>query len=106
MLVFAGNQELEGRDGLFVWRVIGLLGFRVAEILEAGHFFAARNIDNQVAGDGEQPGFEFGFGIVLMAAFEHANPGLLKKILGQFAIARKIDQIAQKPVLVLLDETV
>ncbi len=41
-----------------------------------------------------------------MAAFHHANPGLLEEVLGQIAIPCQVDQIAQQPMLILLDETV
>ena len=41
-----------------------------------------------------------------MAAFQHANPGFLEEVFRQFAIARQVDQITQKPMLILLDEMV
>src|SRR5258707_612500 len=44
--------------------------------------------------------------VVLMAAFQHANPGFLEEVLGQFAISRQVNQIPEQPVLILLDETV
>src|SRR5260370_33935685 len=44
--------------------------------------------------------------VVLMAAFQHANPGFLEEVLGQFTISRQINQIPEQPVLILLDETV
>ena len=44
--------------------------------------------------------------VVLVAAFEDANPGFLEKIFGQRRIAAEVDEIAQQAVLVLLDEAI
>src|SRR5438876_10674016 len=41
-----------------------------------------------------------------MAAFQHANPGFLEEVLGQFTISRKINQIPEQAMLVLLDQAV
>ena len=86
--------------------VVRLIGFRIAEIFEAGKFLAARNVDNQIARNGEQPGLEFGFAVVLVAALKHANPGFLKQVLGERGIAREEQEITVEALLVLLNEAI
>ena len=44
--------------------------------------------------------------VILMAAFQHANPGFLEEVAGEFTISHQGNQISEKPVLILLDETV
>ena len=91
---------------MFVGQLERLVGLGIAEFFEAGDFFAARNIDDEIARDGEEPRFKLGLGVVLMTAFENANPGFLKKIFGERSIAGEKEKIAIETVLVLLDEPV
>ena len=63
-------------------------------------------VDGQISRDRIKPGAEFVTAVVLVAAFQHADPCFLEEVLRQFTISRQIDQITKKPVLVLLDETV
>ena len=41
-----------------------------------------------------------------MAALENANPGLLEKIFGALPVSRDVDEVAEQPVLILLDQAV
>jgi len=56
--------------------------------------------------DGEEPRFKFRFAVVLVAAFEHADPSFLEKILRARFVAGDIHEVAEQPVLILLDQTV
>ena len=78
----------------------------IEQSVEALHFFLALPVDDQVARDAEEPGLEFVFAVVLVAAFEDANPGFLKKIFGALAARSQIEQIAEEPVLILLDQLI
>src|SRR5208337_3959124 len=44
--------------------------------------------------------------VVEMALLQHAQPGLLKQVFGEGVIASEMQQVAQKPVLILLDQRV
>src|SRR5208283_4407169 len=48
---------------------------------------AARSVNHQIARDGEEPGLEFGFGVVLVAALQDAHPGFLEEIFGERGVA-------------------
>ena len=106
LLVLARNQELQWRNALFVGRVERLAGLGVAKLLEAGNFFAARYIDDEIARDGEEPRFEPGLGVVLLTAFEDTNPGFLKKIFGERCVAGEEEKIAVEALLVSLDQAI
>ena len=106
LLVFARNQKLQGGGGAFVGWLEGLIGFGIAKLVQAGEFLATRGVDDQVAGDGEEPGFKFGIGIVLMAALKDANPGFLEEVFGERRIAGEEEQITIEALLVLLDEAI
>src|ERR1017187_1884058 len=54
----------------------------------------------------EEPGAECVLVVELVAAFEHADPGLLEEVFGQFAASGQVHEIAEKAMLVLLDEAV
>src|SRR5437667_7127040 len=41
-----------------------------------------------------------------MAAFQHPYPGFLEEVLGQFTISRKINQMPEQPVVILLNQAV
>src|SRR5437867_8715881 len=46
------------------------------------------------------------FRSVLMAAFEDANPCFLKEIFGACLVSGDVDEVAEQPVLILLDQAV
>src|SRR5437879_10544544 len=52
-------------------------------------FLRALPVNHQVARDGKEPRFKFRFAVVLVAAFEHADPRFLKKILSAFFVFRE-----------------
>ena len=91
---------------MFVGQFERLVGFGIAEFFEAGDFLAARNIDDEIARDGEEPRFEPGLGVVLLTAFEDTNPGFLKKIFGERCIAGEEEKIAVEALLVSLDQAI
>jgi len=78
----------------------------VAEFFEAGDFLAARRVDHQIPRNGEQPGVELRFAVVLAAALQHANPRFLEEVFSKRGIAREKEQITVEPLLVLLDQAV
>src|SRR5713101_1677420 len=59
-----------------------------------------------MARDGEEPGFKFRLSVVLVAALKDADPGLLEKILGALSVSRYVYQVAEQPILILLDQAV
>src|SRR6185312_9624699 len=73
---------------------------------ETGCGFLTRPVNHQMTCDGEQPGIEFGFAVVLAAALHHANPCFLKNVFCEFAIAGEEDEIAQEAMLVTLNQAV
>ena len=58
------------------------------------------------AGDGKEPGFKSGPAVVLVAALENADPGFLEKIFGALPVPSDVDEVAEQPVLILLDQAV
>jgi hypothetical protein len=66
----------------------------------------AREVDHQVARDGEQPGIEARLAVVLRAAQQHPHPGLLEEVFGDLALAGQEQQVAQQAVLIELDQLV
>ena len=72
---FQGRRRVQGG--------IGEVGERLGLLLPL-------QIDDQVAGDGEEPGFEAGPAVVKVAAVEHADPGLLEDVLGGLAGAGEV----------------
>jgi hypothetical protein len=97
---------LERRFAVLVFHVEGSVFFRASKRVNALRLFAAVPIENQVAGDGEKPGFKFPFAVVLVAAFEYAEPGFLKKVFGVFAVGGEMQQVTEQAKLILLDELV
>jgi hypothetical protein len=91
---------------VFVRRLEWLIGFRVGEFVQAAEFLAARNVDDQVAGDGKEPRFKFGFGVVLVAALKDANPSLLEKVFGKRRVAGEEEKITIEALLVLLNDAI
>ena len=106
LLVLARNQHLQWRKGVLVGGLEGLVAFRIAKIFEAGNFFAARNVDDQIARNGEKPRFELGFGVVLVASLEDANPRFLEKVFGDGGVAREEEKVTVEAMLVLLNEAI
>ena len=56
--------------------------------------------------DGEEPGFELRFAVILVAALEDADPRFLEKIFGALFVAGDVEQVAEQAVLILLDQAV
>jgi len=73
---------------------------------QALRFFATMPVKHQVARNGEKPRFEFPLAVVLMAAFENAQPSLLEKVFGALTVSGEVNQVAEKAELILLDEAV
>jgi len=106
LLVFPRDEKLQRRSGAIVGRLEGLAGFWVCQLFETGEFLAAGDVDDQMARNGEEPGFEFGFRVVLAAALEHANPGFLEEVFGESWIAGEEKQVTIEALLILLDEAI
>ena len=79
---------------------------RIGQGVQALRLFGALPVDDQVARNGEEPGLEFRFAVVLMATLEHADPGFLEKVLGAFGTAGDVHEITEEAVLILLDQAV
>ena len=107
--IFRGllRKDLVERGKIFfVGELERMLLLGIGEGVEALRFSGALPINDQVAGDGEEPGLEFGFAVVLVAAFEDADPGFLEKIFGALFVAGDVDEVAEQAVLILLDQAV
>ena len=101
-------------EDLLQWR----LGFLVLNVecrrvfvgpgkrFEALRFLATMPVKHQVARNSEKPSFEFPLAVVLMAAFENAQPSLLEKVFGALTVSGEVNQVAEKAELILLDEAV
>ena len=63
-------------------------------------------IEHQMPRDGKQPGFELRLAIVLIAAVQNADPGLLKQVFGRLRPGGQIEQIAEEALLILLDQAI
>jgi len=77
-----------------------------AELFEAQHGALAAHVDDKIARDGEEPGVKARVAVELIAAQEHAHPGLLKEVFGLLAVAGEVEQVTQQAVLVAQDERV
>ena len=104
--VFAGGELVEGRGSIFGDFEGALIFAGFAHLIEGGHLALAREIDDEVAGDGEEPGIEAGFAVVLRAAKQDTHPGFLEEIFCGFAFAGEEEEIAQEAMLVGLDELI
>ena len=103
---FEGGEMIEG-GFLVAGNFEGALFVAgLAEFFEAGHGAAAAQIDDEVAGDGEEPGIEAGIAVELGAAHEHTHPGFLKKVFGDFAIAGEVKEVAEEAVLIFENQLV
>jgi hypothetical protein len=76
------------------------------EFAEGRCVLAAGVVDDEVAGDRHEPGFELVARAVLRAALEDANPGVLKDVLRELRIAGEVKQVAIEAMLILLDEPI
>ena len=77
-----------------------------AELFKAEHGALAANVDDEIAGDGVEPGVKARLTFELRAADKDPHPRFLKEVFGQFAIAGEVEQVAQQAMLVLNDEAV
>ena len=105
-ILFCLQNLIEWRFAVFISHVERGVFFGAGERIDASRFFAAMPIKNEIAGDGEKPGFKFPFAVVLVAAFEDTQPGFLEKILGAFAVGGEMQQVTEQPELVLLDQLI
>src|ERR1700735_4821897 len=79
---------------------------RFAPRFQAAHGSLAAHVNDQVAGDGEQPGIEAGLAIELVASLQYTHPGLLEDIFRSLAVAGEVEQVAQQAMLVLNDQLI
>lgn len=107
--VFEAGVLLEGSGGvggdLKLGGVVVLMG-GFDDLVEAGHGAFAAEVDDQIAGNGEEPGVEACLGIELSTADENAHPDLLKEVFGLFSAASEVKQVTHEAVLELNDELV
>src|SRR5260370_350188 len=80
--------------------------FGIGQCVEALGFPGALPVNDQMTGDGEEPGFKFRFAVILVAALEDADPGFLEEVLGALFVSRDIDEVAEQAVFILLDQAV
>src|ERR1019366_6859713 len=78
----------------------------IQQAVEAGGLLAAHMIDRQVARHREEPCAECVLVVELVPAFEHADPRFLEEVFRQIAAAGQVHEIAEKAMLVLLDQPV
>ena len=97
---------VQGRRLVFVGELERMLLLGIGQRVQALRFFRALPVDHQMAGDGEEPGFKFGFAVVLVAALEDADPGFLEKVFGALFVSGDVDEVAEQAVLILLDQAV
>src|SRR5581483_530300 len=76
------------------------------QLVEAAGGPFAPLVDNQIAGDGEEPGFEPRLDIELTATDENPHPDLLEEVCGHLAVSGEKKQVAQQPVLIADDQLV
>ena len=84
------RRRLPGGGNVERGRTLG-----ICQAVEARGPLAAQVVDDQIARDREKPGTEFMATVVLAAAFEHADPGLLEEVLGLVAAPGQVHEIAQ-----------
>src|SRR5882724_8066059 len=58
-------------------------------------FPGALPINHEVPRDGEEPSFKFRPAIILVSAFENADPSLLEKVLSALFVSRDVDEITE-----------
>ena len=97
---------IERRRPMWIGELQGVVLLRINERVQALRFFRALPVDHQVPGDGEKPRFKFRFSVVLMAALEHPDPSLLKKVLRPRFVSGNVHEVAEKSVLILFDQPV
>jgi len=62
-------------------------------------------IDRQVSCDGEQPRLETEAAVILPRVFQNTQPGFLNEVLRQFTPGCPVDQISEKPIVILRDDS-
>ena len=107
--VFVSGKVVEGggtiRSDLKVHGAVVFAG-AVYQLIEAGHGALATLVNDEVAGDGEEPCFKAGLTVELSTADEDAHPDFLEEILGHFAVSGEVKEIADEAVLVADDELI
>ena len=80
-------QQHFPRHGTGVGRFERCVLFVLHQPIQAYRMFLPQIIDGQIPRYGVKPRAEFVFPVVLMPALQHANPGFLEEVLGQFTIS-------------------
>src|SRR5712664_3978187 len=100
-------------EDLVQWRGVGfvhelqrMLLFGIRQRVQTLRLLSSLPINDQVACDGEEPGFKLRLAVVLVATLEDADPRLLEKVFGPLSASRDVDEIAEQAVLILLDQAV
>ncbi len=75
------QKQMQRRFGFLVDDLKTFAFFRIHHRIQALRFPLPPPIDHQVPRDGKQPRFKLELPVVLVPAFQHPDPGLLKKIL-------------------------
>src|SRR5215472_8054130 len=104
--ILATLELLERRRAFLRDLERALIFAALAHLIERRHGALAREVDDEVAGDGEDPGVEAGFAVVLRSALEDTNPDLLEEVFGHLALVRQEHEIAHEAVLISLDQTI
>jgi 23S rRNA (guanosine2251-2'-O)-methyltransferase len=73
---------------------------------QAAHGALPPHIDDQVAGDSEQPCIEPGLAVELVAAFQHPHPGFLEDVFRHLTVPGEVQEVTQQAVLILDDELI
>jgi 23S rRNA (guanosine2251-2'-O)-methyltransferase len=73
---------------------------------QAAHSALPPHVDDQVAGDGEQPGIESGLAIELIAALQYPHPGFLENIFCHLPVPGEVEEVTQQAMLILNDELI
>jgi hypothetical protein len=76
------------------------------EFIETGHRSLATLVDHEIAGDGEEPGFESGFAVELAPAGQHTHPDFLEQVLGLLTVSGEEKQITEQAMLIPNDQLV
>src|SRR5580658_4268748 len=104
--ILAALELLKGRRALLCDLEWTFVLATITHLVERGHGAFPREVDNEVARDGEDPGVEARLAVVLRAAPEDADPDLLEEVLSHLALVRQEHEITHQPMLIGLDEMV
>ena len=109
LAIFSAGELIE-RRGSIGWNLDGrwtiVVSGSLEHLIQAGHGAFAAQIDDQVAGHGEEPGIEARLAVELPAAHQNPHPDFLKEILGLFAVAGQVQEVAEQAMLIAHDQLV